>query len=186
MHFTNRLHLNTLYESSETSYYQPDGVDDLRCTALSLAMHLDRPMIAELLIKAGADVNATYYSASYNPMSSRADAENCIMLAVKHNRIELQQLMLEYGLTIDQDIGKGVTPLAMAISEEKQLWVEALLSLGASPVQIIESQPLGQVPAILFAIEQYLENQSSERLAIIKLLAGQDGLCPLKVSSNMK
>jgi len=82
----------------------------------------DKPIIAELLIKAGANVDA-------QDISNRSPLHLC----ATYNRIKVGKLLLDSGCNPNSVNKDGESPLHFAVNWKKAHFVELLLSYSANP-----------------------------------------------------
>ncbi len=133
---------------------KPDGLSfggyNLRSTRSSMDVQSGTPLhravanknraIAELLIRAGASVNAT-----------NLEGQTPLHLAAFIGATNAAALLLEQGAAVEPVTRYGVTPFSSALSERNTEVLSLLLQRGANPNQLIEvsGQPM---PALFVAI----------------------------------
>ncbi|KAG9255662.1 ankyrin repeat-containing domain protein [Emericellopsis atlantica] len=97
-----------------------DTKDDLECTPLDTACWKGHHEIAEILIKAGANIH-TRDNDDWTPLRS----------AAQHGQLRVCEILIEHGADIHARDDKGVTPLRAAAEHGKTDIVELLVKLGA-------------------------------------------------------
>lgn len=126
------------------------AADESSFTALHVLMTEDRPDIAQLLIKAGADVNA------------RTDEQMTPLHLAQH--AALVQILVRHGADINARAEGGQTPLHVAASEDADSVtpdvLQALLLAGADPKLTTEQGETAE--AIASA------RQDTEKLAVLQ------------------
>ena len=93
--------VNTLLKNPDINI---DAVNDAGETPLYIAINSDNPYIAEILIKAGSDVNRKTFS-----------GENLIHIAARHRKHHMVNVLIENGADVNVKNKNGETPLLCAI-----------------------------------------------------------------------
>jgi ankyrin repeat protein len=96
---------------------QPKDDEETYSTALMIACETNKPAVAEMLIKAGADVNAR-----------RLDGWTSLAFAARNTPSDLVVLLLKHGAKVNVSIrDDGITPLMLASGEGDTASVQLLL-----------------------------------------------------------
>jgi uncharacterized protein len=106
-----------------TAGFSPNLADSRGIPAMSIAVRSQMPEIVELLVKAGADINALSGDRGYSPL----------MDAVQKGDIAMATLLMDNGANADLRSKDGQTALIIAVGRGDIATVSLLLSRGASP-----------------------------------------------------
>lgn len=106
-----------------TAGFSPNLADSRGIPALSIAVRSQMPEIVELLVKAGADINALSGDRGYSPL----------MDAVQKGDLAMATILMDNGANADLRSKDGQTALIIAVGRGDIATVSLLLSRGASP-----------------------------------------------------
>ncbi|MBW4056849.1 MAG: hypothetical protein HIU83_15920 [Proteobacteria bacterium] len=163
-----------------------DHYSDQRGTAISFAFENFHHDVVKYLIQKGADTETAYYyrEDEETPYSEPSVHRTCFMYAMDRSEMELLELMLQHGFNINgynallSDNNEETTPLFYAIAEIKPEMVKWLLDHGADPLQCIKMYEMGEINALMFAVNRGLtkEYKTDNWFKIVELLlkAGVD------------
>jgi ankyrin repeat protein len=155
-------------EPAEPNVAAADGT-----TSLHWAVHLDNDVLAEMLIAAGADTNATtrygvapinlaatngsetllrrLLQAGADPNHVSGDGETPLMTAARGGVVSAIQLLLDHGVEVDAVEGwRGQTALMWTASQNNAAATSTLLAGGAN----LHAQSEGGFTPLLFAVRE--------------------------------
>lgn len=150
-----------------------DQYSDKRGTALTEALLRNHKDAAKLLIKNGANVNATYFSQdsdtpewSFGSYELATDQGVAWWLADE----EIFSLCIKYGLDINAKGDNGKTALVCAIAASRPENVLRFLSFGANLEQYIDHEYMGRISLLIDAVEIHCNRHTEESFRVVEAL----------------
>jgi len=122
---------------------------------------IDTPSFVELLLVAGADVNAT----------NKKDGETSLIRAAKYGNLDVVNLLLEFGADVNVADKDGLTALMFAIVQKRFAVVRVLLDDEYIDVNIKDNKNYTAL-----AYGELLDNSTEDKTYLLKLLKRKGAL----------
>lgn len=150
-----------------------DHCSDRRGTALTEALLNDHKDAAKILIKNGADVNATYFGQDFDTPewqfgNYELASEGGVAWWLADE--EIFNLCIKHGLDIDATDYNDNSALAYAVDRSMPEKVLHLLSFGANTEKYIDHEYMGRIPLLIYAVEIHCNRKTDESFRVVELL----------------